>query len=904
MIELKGVSKIYKAKKGVKTVALDNVSFTLPNKGLFFILGKSGSGKSTLLNILGGLDKYDSGDMIVDTKSTKKFGSKDYDYYRNTYIGFIFQEFNLLEEYNVYDNIMLSRKLQKEKVSQTVVDDLLNKVGIDGLGKRRMNELSGGQKQRVAIARALIKNPEIILADEPTGNLDAETGKQIFEILKSISKEKLVIVVSHDRESALAYADGIIEIADGKIISNSIQLSLEENKAFRAKKSKLPFFSSMKFAFANLGSHKVKLFFTILLVFMSVVFFGTSKILSKFDIEKSHAKTMAENNNEYVTLKKGTYDDYNKKWYNGADYVELNDEDIAYISKYLTSTYVNKYLLNEDNEEITFDIDYKGMFNNDKTSSYYLMQPNYLKFIETDEQFIKQKIIGEYPKAYDEIMIHSYFADYIMQYGILLYEENPNQFKKEYYKPTSYEDFFAGDKYLKLGTTKVKVTGIILDDTEPFQFLKEIPYKEQVGVKIEAFLGVPTSNNKMYEFNAKILSNATDIYVVPGFVKNVGLKPNTVIDSNHYATQLKQEDKTYYLGSQMRHLENKVSILNGEKMTTIDSLQNNEIIVPESYLDRISKNEYTKLKEQYIKDYNENVRKLEIENKTIREENKKAQEEYDLKLENGEEVEEPIFKEEKEIIYKDDDELKQEFLKNYLKENSILDIPVSLILSAHQGTNKLGKFENLKIIGIELDGDNIYIPNTMAQDFMRKNYYVCNLLIREKDRKKIEELFINFPYDDAKYLSITTYSENISTISLALENLAFIAKYASYIFGFFAFILLTNFIVNSIYYNKKTIGILRGLGARKKDVFKIFLNEGLIIGVFSLILSITTLYIAIYITNNYISSHLFFHIDFIIFMPENLCIIIGSVLAIIFVSSLFTVRRIAKMNPVDAILNK
>lgn len=738
MIELKGVSKIYRTKKGLKTLALDNVSFTLPNKGLFFILGKSGSGKSTLLNILGGLDKYNSGDMLVDSKSTKNFWGKDFDYYRNTYIGFIFQEFNLLEEYNVYDNIILSRKLQKEKISQSVVDDLLNKVGIEGLGKRRINELSGGQKGRVAIARALIKNPEMILADEPTGNLDEETGKQIFTLLKSISREKLVVVVSHDRDSALAYADGIIEIADGKIISNNIQLSLEDHRTFKSKKSKLPFSASLKFAFANLGSHKIKLFFTILLVFMSVTFFGASKILSKFDIEKSHAKTMTENNNEYITLKKGTYDEYNKKWYDGADYVELKDEDITDISKYLTSTYVNKYLLNEDNEEVTFDIDYKEMFNDDKTSTYYLMLPNYLKFIETDEQFIKQKIIGDYPKAYDEIMIHSYFADYIMQYGILLYEENPNQFKKEYYKPTSYEDFFTGDKYLRLGTTKVKVTGIILDDTEPFQFLKEIPYKEQVGVQTEAFLGVPTSNNKMYEFSAKILNNATDIYVVPGFVKNVGLKPNTIIDSNYYATQLKQEDKTYYLGSQMRYLENKVSLFNGEKMVTIDSLQNNEIIIPESYLDRISKNEYTKLKEQYIKDYNENVRKLEIENKAIREENKKAREEYDLKLENGEEVEEPIFKEEKEIIYIDDEELKQEFLKNYLKENSILSNHISLILSARQDAKKLGEFENLKIIGIELDGDNIYIPNTMAQDFMRKNYYVCNLLIREKDRKKLK----------------------------------------------------------------------------------------------------------------------------------------------------------------------
>lgn len=256
MIEFRDVSKTYKSKKGVSTIALDHVSFRLPQKGFLFILGKSGSGKSTLLNILGGLDQCDSGDFIVDGKNTKKFRSKDFDYYRNTYIGFVFQEFHLIEEYNVYDNITLSLKLQKEKVDLAKVDSILAKVGMEGLGKRKINELSGGQKQRVAIARALIKNPQILLADEPTGSLDRETGNQIFSLLKEISKEKLVVVVSHDRESAITYADGIIEIQDGKIISNSISVEEEDSSVFQSKKSRLPFWSSLKFAMLNLGAKK------------------------------------------------------------------------------------------------------------------------------------------------------------------------------------------------------------------------------------------------------------------------------------------------------------------------------------------------------------------------------------------------------------------------------------------------------------------------------------------------------------------------------------------------------------------------------------------------------------------------------------------------------------------------
>lgn len=240
MIEFRNVSKTYKSKKKVTTEALKNVSFTLPNTGMVFILGKSGSGKSTLLNILGGLDNCDSGEIYVDSKKISNFKENDYDYYRNTYVGFIFQEFNLIEEYNVYDNISLGLKLQKEKVKKEQLDQILEQVGLTGLGLRKINELSGGQKQRVAIARALIKNPNMILADEPTGSLDSETGKQIFDLLKQISREKLVVIVSHDVESANQYADGIIEIHDGVVVSNTIMIEPASQRAFVTKKSHLP----------------------------------------------------------------------------------------------------------------------------------------------------------------------------------------------------------------------------------------------------------------------------------------------------------------------------------------------------------------------------------------------------------------------------------------------------------------------------------------------------------------------------------------------------------------------------------------------------------------------------------------------------------------------------------------
>ncbi|MBE6656695.1 MAG: ABC transporter ATP-binding protein/permease [Ruminococcaceae bacterium] len=220
MLEIKGLTKIYRSKTGEEVRALDRVDIAFPETGMVFILGKSGSGKSTLLNIMGGLDSYDSGEFIIKGKSSRDFAGSDFDAYRNTFIGFIFQEYNVLDDFTVGANIALALELQGKKASPEAIGDILAQVDLTTYAKRKPNELSGGQKQRVAIARALVKDPQIIMADEPTGALDSATGKQIFDTLKKLSATKLVLVVSHDRDFAERYADRIVELADGKIISD------------------------------------------------------------------------------------------------------------------------------------------------------------------------------------------------------------------------------------------------------------------------------------------------------------------------------------------------------------------------------------------------------------------------------------------------------------------------------------------------------------------------------------------------------------------------------------------------------------------------------------------------------------------------------------------------------------
>ena len=220
MLEVKNLVKEYRPKKGAAVRAVDGVNLKFPEKGMVFILGKSGSGKSTLLNLLGGLDKYDSGEIVIKGKSSKDFSQSEFDSYRNTYLGFIFQEYNILNDFNVAQNIAIALQLQGQKATDERINEILKEVDLEGYGGRKPSELSGGQKQRVAIARALVKNPEIILADEPTGALDSKTGLQVFDTLKKLSETKLVITITHDRDFAEMYGDRVIELKDGKVISD------------------------------------------------------------------------------------------------------------------------------------------------------------------------------------------------------------------------------------------------------------------------------------------------------------------------------------------------------------------------------------------------------------------------------------------------------------------------------------------------------------------------------------------------------------------------------------------------------------------------------------------------------------------------------------------------------------
>lgn len=284
MLEIKGITKIYDTGE-FKQTALDNVSINFRQAEFASILGPSGSGKTTLLNIIGGLDHYTSGDIKINEVSTKKFKDKDWDSYRNHRIGFVFQNYHLIPHQSVLQNVKLALTLSgvsKKSATKRAIE-ALKTVGLSDHIHKLPNQLSGGQMQRVAIARALINNPEIILADEPTGALDSETSLQIMQILKQISATKLVIMVTHNPQLAQAYSTRIIGLKDGKIIADSTPYDAATdtspmNTADKHKRTKMRFRTALTLSLSNLLTKKGR---TLLVAFAgSIGIIGIALILS------------------------------------------------------------------------------------------------------------------------------------------------------------------------------------------------------------------------------------------------------------------------------------------------------------------------------------------------------------------------------------------------------------------------------------------------------------------------------------------------------------------------------------------------------------------------------------------------------------------------------------------------
>lgn len=448
MIQLKNINKFYQTYHE-KIHALKDINLSFGNKGMNFIVGKSGSGKSTLLNIIGGIDGYDSGELLIDEVSTKNFSARDYNTYRNTYIGFVFQEFNVLKGLTVYENIALSLELQHLNVKENhqKIQAIIDKVGLTGLEKRRINQISGGEKQRVAIARALIKSPRVIIADEPTGNLDGKNSIIIMDLLKELSRDHLIIVVTHNRRQALEYADRLIEIKDGKIIVDQ-GISFTNQQQLSLQPINTPIKTSFNLALKSIWQNRIRFLFIILLFAISLTFASLVINLSLADTTSEYANYQKTYHNNYLSIEK--------------KYLNHNIETNSAFYSFEYKEYYNLYQDVQTRMKVIKGMDFNLALNKNASSSdlYYtpIIQRIHLYTPEIHDGWISR---GQYSNS-DSIIITDYLAENLI-----------------------YQNFFSEEgltinqlmgKELRFDKFKnpLKIEGIIKTDYHAFDDLKNI----------------------------------------------------------------------------------------------------------------------------------------------------------------------------------------------------------------------------------------------------------------------------------------------------------------------------------------------------------------------------------------------------------------------------------------------
>lgn len=775
MLELKKISKVYHT-AGLTQKALDDVSIIFRKNEFVSILGQSGSGKTTMLNIIGGLDNYTDGDLIINGISTKKYKNRDWDVYRNHRVGFVFQSYNLIPHQTALQNVELALTLsgvgKEERRKRSIA--VLKKVGLEKQINKKPNQMSGGQMQRIAIARALVNDPDILLADEPTGALDSETSIQVMNLLKEIAKDKLVIMVTHNPELANLYSTRIVKLLDGKIVDDSNPFDgkeeLKENKK-KSKKSKMGFLTALSLSLNNLMTKKGR---TLLTAFAgSIGIIGIALILSLSNgIQNYISKTEKETLGSYpLTIskesvdissmllsfmgngKKETYDDdlIHSKNIMGDMFSSITEDvkinDLASFKKFIENDKkeINDYvtdivygyniklnLYKNDQDKIvrvnpTTVLDAIGMGTSNISSAYSGMMGSYDVFTELlDNQDFNESqydlVAGNWPKEYNELVIilnsDNEISDYTL-YSLGLLDQD--DLKKQF------NNMISGEKVEFENKTFSKEE--LLNLTYKLVLNTDF-YKKTNGVWIDK------SNDE--EYMKKVLKNSLDLKVV-GIIK-----PNeeSVIDSGYGLVGY-----THSLWEKMITEINKTDIAK-------EQIKNKE------------KNIFTGKK------FSESAK-------------------FDMKN---------LSKDQLKAIQS----MSQEELSAYIETFS------NYASSTYE--------QNLNLLGIA-DLENPDSINIYPKDFDAKENITD--IIDEFNKGKSEDDTIQ--YTDMFGVMMSSVSSIVNVISTVL--IAFVA-----ISLFVSSIMIAIITYISVIERTKEIGILRAIGASKKDISRVFNAETLIEG--------------------------------------------------------------------------
>ena len=988
MLEVKDLKKIYKTKNGAAVHALDGVSLQFPETGMVFLLGKSGSGKSTLLNVCGGLDSPTSGEVIVKGRSSKDFSQSDFDSYRNTFIGFIFQEYNILNEFSVEDNIALALELQGKPKDKQAIAALLEEVDLTGYAKRKPNTLSGGQKQRIAIARALVKKPEIIMADEPTGALDSNTGKQVFDTLKKLSKTKLVIVVSHDRDFAEQYGDRIIELKDGLVISDVSKTHAESEtvsdnmrvlgdvlcikkgteltdqdfariksflkksdadvviasdeksvKTFKtaariteegqmevfrdtdpettAKKqytkeesrfirSKLPLRHAFKIGVSGLKSKPIRLFFTVLLCSVAFVLFGLLSTLNFYDSESTFRHTLRDTEISAVKLTKQYQ--LTNIWYR---YGEEDGSYEGWNETRFSQDEVTK-IAAQMNPNAFGAIDYGASFSLRQIEGFYWN--NYIRsFVALPENnSLRNQLRGEYPAKAGEMALSSYFADMLVACNV--YDTTGTAMELDS------SDQLIG-KSISLSGKEFKITGIV--DT---------------GMVPAKFESLKTGDQTDYSLQSDLMSLLDSglhclVFVSDDQIAEIAQEYRPYKEGRENYMRVASAypyDGEYQMPDYGYTRYNGVSALSaGQKLYPISKegtdLADDEIILPSydfmEYLVHIfselasdaSNNENYDLADAYYQLVYK-ADELRTGGITV------WPESNDEKSEQNE----PIFT---PFTDKEYDDRLAELLKAAKAVNA--DMTIALQLFDERNQVLLGDVHIFKIAGLYKVVDynyetTYYISDAKANalwDAQKKvisdyvevvtNYvedpnamYSSIYLPGNVPEEKINtywEVYSNkdFGEDSSRILMGGGLVSALQMVDSFVESMSQVFLYVGLVLAVFAALLLSNFISVSISNKKREIGILRAVGARSLDVFKIFFSESFVIGLICTAVSCVASYWLCNMINLEYSSML--GASVFVFGIPSIAVLIGIAAATIVVATFLPVQNAAKKKPVESI---
>lgn len=830
MLKLINLKKIYKNKNGKKIYALDGINIEFPEKGLIFILGKSGSGKSTLLNICGGLDKPDEGEVVIDGCSTKTFSRGDYDGYRNTFIGFVFQEYHLLEEVSVEDNVALALELQGKTRNKNLIDDILEEVDLKEFAENKTKTLSGGQKQRVAIARALIKNPEVILADEPTGALDEESGKQILHILKKLSKDKLIIVVTHEKENAKEFGDRIIELNKGKIVKDEIKIGdnneqtyldltqkenseeeiissknvINKDKKKEFIKSKLPFRYALKLGFSGIRIKPIRFFFSIILCAFAFMFFGVCASVVLYDADTTTYNALAQadegflkvtkqfetNYNEYIKASKyATKQEIKKAGMTQADIDKLSEKGKV-TPVYSIPGHITISNLSFDNIERIYSSQIKGIVNDTGNLEY---------------------IIGKSPQGDGEVAISEFLWDSI-KHG-KLYNEDGTIIKN---------DGTLNNIQVKILHKYFKVSGVFKGMT-----MKEIKYTDAIDAESEEWLSRWASDlvqgDNFYNYIA------TDGNNLPAeFAKNIEIIP---IDSNYFkGTNFETLSITF---NEVKRLQNGQIFytMSGSQSTYIGA--KGKFIVPSWLLfDYIEDYAYSHIEEindleSFMEDYEQkNIENLldEIDNSNI---------EISLLEKYAVEILDFFYKyfpnAKKNFVSKINGLICEGELAGYfwdIERNSYPYLSLDMLDEYRKTSLNEGRLS---------EEVTEFLPNDYDKAIYSEAFISTSGFTAEDFRILLNDT--ESPDDYAFYSYLTPlYSQLIASSALD-SQLADLLLYLGIVVMIFAVLLLMNFVFCSVSNKNKELNILRALGTRSKDILRIFIVEAIIVAIFTIILA-------------------------------------------------------------------